>query len=106
MLRNGQNVLTLGRGESSEEAFVRAMVGDELNIQESVVFSQAGIETVVAGHGETVVLKMDGVTRLNEENRPLVKEIDLEIHAGEILGVAGVMALGYWFMRGMIEDVG
>ena len=95
VLRNGQNVLTLRREESTEEAFVRAMVGDEINIQESVIFSQKGIET---GHrGEPVIavmLKMDRVTRLNEENRPLVKDVTLEIHAGEILGVAGVAANG------------
>jgi ABC-type uncharacterized transport system ATPase subunit len=90
VLRNGQNVLTLRREESSEEAFVHAMVGDEINIQESVVFSQKGAETAVEACGDTVILKLDRVTRLSEENRPLVKDITLEIHEGEILGVAGV----------------
>jgi ABC-type uncharacterized transport system ATPase subunit len=94
VLRNGQNVLTLGREESSEEAFVRAMVGDEMNIQNSIVFSQKGIAEAALKIGADVVLKMEKVTRLNEEGRPLIKDIDLEIHAGEILGVAGVAANG------------
>ena len=94
VLRNGQNVLTLRREESSEEAFVRAMVGDELNIQDSVIFSQKGIQEAVQTVGENVVLKLENVTRLNEEGRPLIKEINLEVFSGEILGVAGVAANG------------
>ena len=94
VLRNGQNVLTLRREELSEEAFVRAMVGDEINVQESVIFSQKGIDTLIEASGDAVMLKMDQVTRLNEENRPLVKDVTFEIHAGEILGVAGVAANG------------
>ena len=94
VLRNGQNVLTLGREESSEEAFVRAMVGDELNIQDSVIFSQKGIQEAGLNVGENVVLKLENVSRLNEEGRPLIKDINLEIFEGEILGVAGVAANG------------
>ena len=96
VLRNGQNVLTLRREESSEEAFVRAMVGDEMNLQDSVIFSARGaIEEAGGrcGRGGGAV-DWTNVTRLNEENRPLIKDISLEIHAGEILGIAGVAANG------------
>jgi simple sugar transport system ATP-binding protein len=94
VLRNGKNVLTLQREESTEQAFVRAMVGDELNLQTSVVFSQELARKAGGTVGETVILKMENVTSLNEENRPLIQKIDLEIRAGEILGVAGVAANG------------
>lgn len=94
VLRNGENVLTLTREESSEEAFVRAMVGEELNIQESVVFSRKGIAEAASTIGEAVALRLEKVTRLNEEGRPLIKDVDLEVHQGEILGVAGVAANG------------
>lgn len=94
VLRNGKNVLTLRRGESSEEAFVRAMVGDEMNLQDSVIFSQKGIQEASQTVGSQVALKLDNVTRLSEAGRPLIKDIRLEIHAGEIVGVAGVAANG------------
>ena len=94
VLRNGQNVLTLGREESSEEAFVRAMVGDELNLQDSIIFSARGREEAGGAVGEAVVLSLANLSRKNEENRPLIKDISLEIRAGEILGVAGVAANG------------
>jgi general nucleoside transport system ATP-binding protein len=94
VLRNGQNVLTLRREESSEEAFVRAMVGDELNLQDSIIFSQKGAQEVAAAMSTQVVLDLASVTRLNEENLPLIKEVTLQLCAGEILGVAGVAANG------------
>ena len=94
VLRNGQNVMTLRREESSEEAFVRGMVGDELNIQESVVFSQKGIQEAVQTRGQSAILRLEKVTCKNEEGRPVIKDVDLEVNEGEILGIAGVAANG------------
>lgn len=90
VLRNGQNVMTLKREESSEEAFVRGMVGEELNIQESVVFSQRGLEESAQPVSSDVVLYLKKVTLANDEGRALIKDVALEIHAGEIFGIAGV----------------
>ena len=90
VLRNGKNVMTLAREESSEEAFVRGMVGEELNIQDSVVFSKRGLDDVYAAKEVNTVLKLEKVTLKNEEGRPLINEISLDICEGEILGIAGV----------------
>jgi ABC-type uncharacterized transport system ATPase subunit len=90
VLRNGKNVMTLARQESSEEAFVRGMVGEDLDIKTSVVFSKSGLDEAVQTVGENIVFQLDKVTLLNEENRALIKDISLEIRQGEILGIAGV----------------
>jgi general nucleoside transport system ATP-binding protein len=90
VLRNGNNVMTLKREESSEEAFVRGMVGEELDLQSSVVFSQGGLEESVQTVGQNIVLQLDQVQLLNEEGRSLIKGITFEIREGEIFGVAGV----------------
>ncbi len=39
VLRDGRNVLTLRRGEATEDEFVRGMVGEQLDIQKSIIFS-------------------------------------------------------------------
>lgn len=89
VLRNGRNVLTLNREESSEEAFVRAMVGEEMNIEESILFSgreQKG-ETAV---GEKVVLYIEGAGLCTPDGVSVLNDITLRINQGEILGIAGV----------------
>ena len=95
VLRNGKNVLTLQREEANEEAneesFIRAMVGDEMNIEESVVFSERESKTVI---GERCVAQVKKVNLVGSDKFPLLKDIDLDIHEGEILGIAGVAGNG------------
>ena len=91
VLRNGKNVLTLRRDEASEEAFIRAMVGDEMNIEESVVFSERESKAVV---GERCVAQVKKANLEGAEKVPYLKDIDLDIHEGEILGIAGVAGNG------------
>jgi ABC-type uncharacterized transport system ATPase subunit len=91
VLRNGKNVLTLCRDEASEEAFIRAMVGDEMNIEGSVIFSDRGGKTAFGQH---CVAQLNHVSLLGSERLPRLKDINLEIHEGEILGIAGVAGNG------------
>jgi ABC-type uncharacterized transport system ATPase subunit len=91
VLRNGKNVLTLRRDEASEEAFIRAMVGDEMNIEASVIFSERESKTVV---GERCIAQVKKANLVSAEKVPQLKEIDLDIHEGEILGIAGVAGNG------------
>ncbi|MEJ2600000.1 MAG: ABC transporter ATP-binding protein [Anaerolineales bacterium] len=91
VLRNGKNVLTLGRDEADEEAFIRAMVGDEMNIEGSVIFSERESKTVI-GEGYVAQVKKGNLERTDKF--PLLKDIDLDIHEGEILGIAGVAGNG------------
>jgi ABC-type uncharacterized transport system ATPase subunit len=98
VLRNGKNVLTLHReqaseeaNEESEESFIRAMVGDEMNIEESVVFSERESKTII---GERCVAQVKKASLVGNDKFPLLKDIDLDIHEGEILGIAGVAGNG------------
>ena len=94
VLRHGKNVVTLKRSEASEEAFVRGMVGDEMDIQNSVIFSHAksmgGIEQIQA----EVTLAAQNITIAGSGNVPILNDISFEVRKGEILGIAGVAGNG------------
>lgn len=95
VLRNGHNVVTLKRDEANEEAFVRGMVGDEMDIQNSVIFShgksvQTGAEHIRA----EVSLRLSQVQLTSQGSVPRLKDISFELHQGEILGIAGVAGNG------------
>jgi general nucleoside transport system ATP-binding protein len=91
VLRNGKNVLTLHRDEASEEAFIRAMVGDEMNIEDSVIFSERESKTMIS---ERCIAQVKKANLTRTDKFPLLKDIDLDIHEGEILGIAGVAGNG------------
>jgi simple sugar transport system ATP-binding protein len=91
VLRNGQNVLTLRRDEATEEAFVRAMVGEEMDLANSVMFSAAERAPVVS---ERPILRVADLRVNGEGNVPLVDNVTLAVREGEILGVAGVAGNG------------
>ncbi len=94
VLRNGRNVITLRRNEASEEAFVRGMVGDEMDIKNSVIFSRgqsAGGETDIQEH---LSLDVQHVNMNPASGVPLLKDIHLQVRKGEIFGIAGVAGNG------------
>ena len=105
VLRNGENVLTLSRSDASEEAFVRAMVGDEMNIEDSVIFAEKGFEYVPPKTGETTVLDVKNVNLVNKDNLSILKDINLQIHKSEIHGIAGVAANGQQELAEVIVGV-
>lgn len=94
VLRNGKNVITLNRSEASEEAFVRGMVGDEMDIQNSVIFSHAGSGKGAEQIRPVVTLQVDKVEITTPGGVPKLKNICFDLHQGEILGVAGVAGNG------------
>lgn len=93
VLRNGKNVVTMERSQASEEAFVRAMVGEEMNIQDSILFSK-GTQVAEIKPGAEVVLSAAEVEVVTSEGVTPIKNLSLQVHAGEILGVAGVAGNG------------
>ncbi|MBA4420544.1 MAG: ABC transporter ATP-binding protein [Anaerolinea sp.] len=95
VLRNGRNVVTLKRDEANEEAFVRGMVGDEMDIQNSVIFSRGKSGQIGAEHIRAeVCLHLDQVQLASQGSVPRLKDISFKLRHGEILGIAGVAGNG------------
>jgi simple sugar transport system ATP-binding protein len=94
VLRNGKNVTTLRRGEASEEAFVRGMVGDEMNLEKSIIFSDVREMQQPAVMTAEPVLNMDAASLRTPEGLSRLKDVQLAVHQGEIFGIAGVAGNG------------
>lgn len=92
VLRAGRTVLTATRDEREVRDFVRAMVGDEVAdpIALGIGSATGGRRTGVEGD---VVVRLRGVGAEGRGGAPLC-EVDLEIEAGEVVGIAGVEGNG------------
>jgi ribose transport system ATP-binding protein len=80
VLRDGHLVGTLGRGEISHDAMVKLMVGRELKVAYSPPAKAKG-ETVLAAE------------KVRTQTYPF-QDVSLELHRGEILGLAGLVGAG------------
>ena len=78
VLRNGKLVADLDREEASEDRLIREMVGGEI----------AHGQPKAPPGDSPVLLTLDGLTAAG------LGPVDLEVRAGEILGVAGLMGSG------------
>ena len=94
VLRNGRNVLTMRNDAASSEALVKAMVGDELDVEQSVQFAQAGLEDEVWQVSGPVVVRAEKLTMFAGGDVPVLDDCSLAVHEGEILGLAGVAGNG------------
>jgi ABC-type uncharacterized transport system ATPase subunit len=94
VLRDGRYILTQPTREASEETLVRAMVGEDLDIQKSLLFSATGDDHTRPPVGQKAVLRVEGLNVVTEDGDALVKNCSLEIREGEILGIAGVAGNG------------
>ena len=92
VLRHGRNVLTLDKTEATEESLVKAMVGEDLDVEDSVIFAR-GLDKESLQIGEKPVLQLLDVV-VGEGNVPALKECSLTVHEGEVLGIAGVAGNG------------
>jgi simple sugar transport system ATP-binding protein len=93
VLRDGQRIFTRPRGEVSEEMIVRSMVGADLALEDSLLFSSAAEEDRVYSQAGHPILSVQEL-RIDGEAGPLVNDVSLAVRAGEILGVAGVAGNG------------
>ena len=95
ILRNGRNVTTLERSEASEEICVRAMVGEGMDVQKSIIFSKGVLGPASIKVGERTLVDVVGLNLTGGNDLPpLLKDITFDIHESEIFGVAGVAGNG------------
>ena len=82
VMRQGKVIGTVKTSETNDCELAEMMVGRETiggRIRESSVKKE-----------KDIVLNIEGLSVLNSRDLPAVKNVDLELHRGEILGIAGV----------------
>jgi simple sugar transport system ATP-binding protein len=84
VLRRGRVVGTVSTRETSRDELVRMMLGR--------AFSPHLLKRTLAT--DRPCLELEGVSALGDRRRPALKEVTLTVHAGEIVGVAGVAGNG------------
>jgi simple sugar transport system ATP-binding protein len=93
VLREGKNITTLDRKDASEEVFVRAMVGEKMDIENSIYFS-TDTRKSFSRREELSVFVMDSVQMVDKFGVSRLRNINLDIQSGEILGISGVAGNG------------
>ena len=84
VLRDGRVVGTALPSEASEASLAKMMVGREVILTVDKKPSQTG----------DVVLDVQGLHVMDDRGTPAVRDVSFQLHAGEILGVAGVQGNG------------
>jgi ABC-type uncharacterized transport system ATPase subunit len=84
VLRDGKSVATVNKSETNKKELTKLMVGREIMLQVNKKSLEDG----------KVILQMENVNCLSDKGYPALKDINLSIKAGEILGVAGVAGNG------------
>ena len=84
VLRRGRNVGTVAKAETTQAKLARLMIGRDL---------PQGAAASAQSPGEPV-LRLDGVEARDARGLPALRGIDLEVRAGEIVGIAGVAGNG------------
>jgi ribose transport system ATP-binding protein len=86
VLRDGQFVATAPRAQASPEQVVRWMVGREIN----------SLNYVKHPIGERALLELERISLPSApgSGRPSLRDISFTVHAGEVLGVAGLLGAG------------
>ncbi|MCA9927533.1 MAG: ABC transporter ATP-binding protein [Anaerolineales bacterium] len=84
VLRDGRVVGTRPTSDVTKKDLANMMVGREVLLERVRPPREIG----------EVRLKMDGVTAVNDDNIPTLKNVSFEVRSGEIVGVAGVSGNG------------
>jgi len=84
VLRRGKNVGTLITRETNQTAIARMMVGREVLLRVNKTESKPG----------PVVLHVENLHALDDRGLEVLHGVSLDVHAGEILGIAGVEGNG------------
>jgi ABC-type uncharacterized transport system ATPase subunit len=84
VLRDGKVVGTVETKDIDKEGLARMMVGRDVVLRVSKDQHQAG----------KVELKVENISAKDARGLPAVKDVSFEVHAGEIVGIAGVAGNG------------
>jgi general nucleoside transport system ATP-binding protein len=84
VMRRGKVTGDLATAETTEQELANKMVGRDVVLR---------LEKPEA-HPQEAVLELEGVSAVNVRHQPVLKSIDLKLHRGEILGIAGVEGNG------------
>jgi simple sugar transport system ATP-binding protein len=84
VMRDGQVVATRTIGSTSGQELTRLMVGREVNLRADKSAQQPG----------GAILRIENLRVADETGHEKVRGLSLEVHAGEILGIAGVDGKG------------
>ena len=80
VMRDGRVVATVSTRQTSEQELARLMVGRDVNLRAQRTPIERG----------RAVLRVDGLHVRDEIGQEKVRGISLDVHAGEIVGIAGV----------------
>lgn len=92
VLRNGKHVGSTSPKESNESKLAQMMVGREVVLQVNKSPAKPG----------NIALSVSGLRVLDDRRLEAVKDLSFEVHAGEILGIAGVEGNG---QRELVEAI-
>ncbi|MTI86166.1 MAG: ABC transporter ATP-binding protein [Firmicutes bacterium] len=84
VLRAGKAVATLNRDEITEKDLAWLMVGRDVVFQQQKSASQFGVK----------VLELNEVQAMNDNSRPALQGVTMDVKEGEIFGIAGVAGNG------------
>lgn len=84
VLRGGRTVATVKKGENGIRELARLMVGRDLAADQARTPVNPG----------PPILRLEGVSAVNDKGLPALVEVTLSVREGEILGIAGVAGNG------------
>ncbi len=91
ILRKGRSITTVDVADTDARQLARLMVGHEMSFD---VVPRAADAASAPAPAPPVVLELDHVSAQGDFGTEALKDVSLTVHAGEILGIAGVAGNG------------
>ncbi|MDR7456010.1 MAG: ABC transporter ATP-binding protein [Armatimonadota bacterium] len=92
VMRAGRRVLSVEGREASDEVLVRALVGEDVDVRRSLLFSdERAARPTPAGRP---ALRVEGLSVTSPQGAPALRDCSLVVREGEVLGIAGVAGNG------------
>jgi simple sugar transport system ATP-binding protein len=102
VLRAGKVIGTLPTDKADDVTLVKMMVGERLSIEDSILFRGIKEDLRVGVAEGSPLLEVKGIHVVDELGTEVLKNVNLEVRKGEILGIAGVAGNG---QRELVETI-